>query len=121
MPAATKRATPFQRLAKRLKAEHGIDIGTNPLMESHRPGQMDRMAGALSWDTFTGEGATEGVVQVGSQWSITELLKHKKWDVYEGEQTTPSGIRGRMVTNTVRGFYLIDPIIERNEQAQPSR
>ena len=70
-----------QKLVQRLRDEHGLAIPDDFHFERVYAGHWQRSAGAWSWYMcYPAPGG--GVQEIGSQWSVTELLRSKKpWDV----------------------------------------
>jgi hypothetical protein len=70
-----------QKLVQRLRDEHDLAIPDDFYFQSTYAGHWQRSAGAWSWWIhYPAEGG--GFMEIGSQWSVTELLRNKKqWDV----------------------------------------
>lgn len=69
------RPTKRLRLIRRLNADHGFEIPENTPLERTRAGHVQRTHGAWSWTLATAPGGPD----IGSQWSVTELLSDKAW------------------------------------------
>ena len=69
-----------ERLAERLKKEHRIDADPSTF-ERVYAGHWQRSSGAWSWWMFLREEKDRGRQTIGSQFSVTELLKMEKWTV----------------------------------------
>ena len=68
----------WQRLRKRIKEELGIELEEE--FTRLYPGYWQRSRGAWSWEAKRPAGAR---LPVGSQWSMTELLKADKLTAYQ--------------------------------------
>ena len=72
-----------ERLAARLEREHQIKLDVRTFNRT-RAGHWQRSAGAWSWYAYLVREENAGFVDIGSQFSVRQLLKAEKLEVGKG-------------------------------------
>lgn len=77
--------TKFERISKRLRAECGVQIPPETKLHRTYAGREQKSRGGWVWFVLTEDGR-----EIGSQISVTDLLKADKLDVHTDENNSIS-------------------------------
>ncbi len=77
--------TPSQRLLARLRDECGLDLPDGAQIQRTYVKRHQRDAGAMVWTVHRADGMYLQPL-IGSQWPVTELLKHRVIEVAEPDR-----------------------------------
>ena len=83
-------ATPSQRVARRLREQHGLDIPADAKCRPTRAGHWQRAQGALSWTLCDDDGREIHIdgYTVGSHEPATHLLRYDEWTLTFSDLTS---------------------------------